>query len=139
MDAGDDGRILIDSDTEVHRHYDGSAFVEPTVNSLVINTSITFPAFGNIGTIVMAASTAHSVSTEYLPNTTVAGNTLVVSNGVSNASFGAGVSSYGGNDTHLLTAQEQSLSLTGTWRLLSRVERGSSAIARPIGLFQRVS
>lgn len=95
------------------------------------------PDYGDIGTIVTAASTSWTVSTQYLPGTTVAGNTLVRS--TSTDSGGVPLNSHSEALITILTASETSLSLTGTWRLLTRVYRGSSSAGRPIGLLQRIS
>ena len=107
-------------------------------NDLTIIDNIIFPAYGNIGTLVLAGSTAHSTSTEYLPGTTVNGNTLIVSS-EAGATYGQPLSGYNNISQSVLSiGSNQSLSLTGTWRLLARVARGSAAWY-PIGLFKRIA
>ncbi len=95
------------------------------------------PDYGDIGTLVTAASNSWTVSTEFLPGTTVAGSTLIVS---ANTTGGAG-SPLSGSEAALVfvsTTDDQSLGLTGTWRLLSRVYNDGGAANFPIGLFQRI-
>jgi len=95
------------------------------------------PSLNSIGSITLAGSTSWSVSTEYLPGSTVVGNTLVYDSteSGSNNSFGARAAT----NMEILVAAETNLSYTGTWVLLSRVWRDSDSTVRPIGLFQRIA
>lgn len=102
------------------------------------NSALIFPAFGNVGTIIIAASTTWATSTEYLPGTTVAGNTLVVSNGT--GTIIGSLSGFSNGEVSIRTGSEANLGLTGVWRLLCRVYRGTaSGTIRPVGLLQRIS
>ncbi len=108
------------------------------IEAITINKSIIFPAFGEIGSLVTAASSAHSgaASTVYLANTTQLGSTLYYS-----SSTPAGGAALGGSDAAILSVSSgawTTYGLTGTWRLLSRVAKGTNPIFYPIGLWQRI-
>ena len=91
--------------------------------------------YGNIGTIIIAASTDWSISTQYLPNTTVTGASLYRSGYVGNS----GSINARANGGTVSTDDYVTLSLTGTWRLLTRVYRFSESATYPVGLLQRIS
>ena len=96
------------------------------------------PDYGDIGTIVVAVSSAHSVvSTQHLPNTTVAGSTLYHGTGTPNA--GAALAADTVTNMVVSSATWTSFGFTGTWRLLTRVYKGTGASSYPVGLFQRIS
>jgi hypothetical protein len=98
------------------------------------------PDYLEIGTLVIAASTVFAVGTQYLPGTTYAGSTLIISNrqGVNEE---AALSAHLSEDMIVNTSQSQSLGASGTWVLLSRVWKGSGSAStnKPVGLFQRIS
>ncbi len=99
-----------------------------------------FPAYGDIGSFVIASSNAWARDTEYLPGTTVAGNTLYVSTTAS-VSSGNPFSATGFSAIYTDSGAWQTLSLTGTWRLLCRVAQAQagSATRYTIGMLQRIA
>jgi hypothetical protein len=106
----------------------------------ILKEPLEIPGLGGIGSFILAASTAHSLSTEYLAGTTVSGSTLVYSTDTG-ATFGNGLSGQQGSGAwgYIATSDEASFGFIGTWRLLSRVYRDNSSGIRPVGLFQRIS
>ncbi|KKK76688.1 hypothetical protein LCGC14_2861110 [marine sediment metagenome] len=110
--------------------FNATATFNATAN---FNSAIIFPAYGEIGTLTIAASTAWADDTTYEPGTTVAGNTLIRMDETSEASLNA----RGGTNIVFL-ANSASLGLTGTWRLLTRVRMVTNNNI-PIGLLQRIA
>lgn len=94
------------------------------------------PAYGAIGSLTIAASNAWAVSTEYLPNTTVAGSSLYRS---TYTTISGSLSAYSTSNLIISTTSWASLGLTGTWRLLTRINRDSDSTSYPVGLLQRIS
>ena len=101
---------------------------ENTIRPVVVD-------YGDIGTIIIAASTDWSISTQYLPNTTVTGASLYRGGYVGNS----GSINAQANSGTVSTDDYVTLSLTGTWRLLTRVYRYSNSTIYPVGLLQRIS
>jgi len=132
LGASDDGRIWVDSDDETMQVWDGSAFKDVAARGV--------PTYGEVGTIVIAASNAWSRATEYLPGTTVAGNTLYVDN-TTGSSSGYPLSAIGSTIIYVDSGAWQTLSLTGTWRLLCRVLQATNGAPTryTIGMLQRIS
>ena len=116
-------------------HSEPQTFNSSTVfnATATFNSAIIFPAYGEIGTLTIAASTAWADDTTYEPGTTVAGNTLIRMDETSEASLNA----RGGTNIVFL-ANSASLGLTGTWRLLTRVRMVTNNNI-PIGLLQRIA
>ena len=100
------------------------------------------PAWGAVGTIVIAASDEHARSTEYLPGTTVTGGSLYYS-AATPATNGASLSAEVTTNMRISNTAWQSAGLTGTWRLLSRVYQaqtgGGFDAFFVIGMFQRIT
>jgi hypothetical protein len=117
------------------------------VNNTIINGNLTIdnlpvPLYGAIGSFTIAASNVWSRSTEYAPNTTVAGNSLYRSTGL--LSGGTRISSFGANGVSSMSISSTNwvnLSLTGTWRLLTNIKQYSASVNTEyvIGLLQRIS
>ncbi len=125
-----------------HRSSDGSdhTFIDQDVKAAASPSfagGVVPAANGEIGTLVAAASTAHAVGTQYLPGTTVAGNTLIYSTAVDNT-YGNGMAGLNGAAPNSVAANA-SYGYTGTWRLLCRVYAGTTGSYKPVGLFQRIS
>lgn len=94
------------------------------------------PSPGDIGSIITAASTAHTTATEYAIGTTVAGSTLIVHSGVPGGSSGAALSGQNEGLLRVIIPGSTNLGYTGTWRLLSRLYGNSHP---PVGLYQRIA
>ena len=134
---------------DTHRASDGTdhdyldqdvkAAADPTFNSLTISNGITFPAFGEIGSIVIAGSTAWTVSTEYLPGTTVSGSSMRYSSATAAGGNVTALSGESSSELRVLTGTSQNPGLSGTWRLLSRIYMGSDSTIIPIAMFQRIA
>lgn len=103
------------------------------VENITINNAILFPAYGEVGSLVIAASTAWDDDTTYEPDTTVAGNTLIRMDETTEASLNAR-----GATNIVFLANSANLGLTGTWRLLTRVRMVTDNNI-PIGLLQRIA
>lgn len=102
--------------------------------------AITWPLTVNsIGSYVIASSTAHTVSTNYAVNTTVAGSTLRFDGTSQTDGAGLGSAGIGSAAGISNTSGETNPSYAGTWRLMSRVRRGSNSGTRPVGLWLRIS
>jgi hypothetical protein len=119
-----------------------SSITNATTNS-VSSTSHTHNweppvAAGEIGSYMVAATNDLAVSTALAVGNTRAGSTLIRSSSTA-SSIGAGFA--GSTDRTVLQVSlgEASLSLAGTWRLMSRLHRGSNSDYRPIGLWVRIS
>ncbi len=108
------------------------------INDLVIQNSIVFPDFGSVGSLVIAGCTSWANSTQFLPGTTVAGSTLIYSTDTSTTA-GNPLSASTGGALYINTGASQSAGLTGTWRLLNRINKGSTTSQVPVALFQRIS
>ena len=110
-----------------------------------INVSqITGLTYGDIGTYVIAASTSWVVSTEYLPGTTVSGDTLIRSSrDTTSDAYGSGLNTKAADGTRsdvtIDSGESESLGLSGTWMLVTRIVRGTNALVYPIGLFLRTA
>ena len=93
---------------------------------------------GKVGSFVIAASSAHAPTTEYLPGTTVAGNTLYYSSATPGTT-GAPLSSSGATVLIIASTAWQSAGLTGTWRLLTRIHQATTATVYGLSMFQRIA
>ena len=95
--------------------------------------AITNTDYGAIGSYVAAGSNALGTGVSHV-NVTVAGSSLVYSNQAPNAGpLGASDAA----SIQVLSNANQSASLSGTWRLMTRVYRAGTAF--PIGIFVRIS
>jgi hypothetical protein len=97
--------------------------------------AITNTAYGAIGSYVTAGSNAISFSSEPSFGATVAGSSLVYSN--VNDTNGSPLGARSSAGIGILTANQKTASLSGTWRLMTRIYQGSSAYT--IGLWVRIS
>ncbi len=142
----DAGRFWWDSDDDELRCYDGTDMqtIKKISGALEIGGDLTVTgdiigvsADGAIGCIVAAASTAHATGTQYLPGTTVAGNTLIYSTDTDDT-YGNGMAGLNGAAPNSVAASA-SYGYTGTWTLRCRVYAGTTAGFKPVGLFQRTA
>jgi len=120
--------------------YEKKTFQSSTVfnATATFNDGVIFPALGKIGTLIIAASSSYNTSTEYLAGTTVLGNTLYYS---TNTTIGTGGASLSQDPSSAFVDSDNwaSFNFTGTWRLLSRVHKGTDSTRYPVGLFQRIA
>jgi hypothetical protein len=93
--------------------------------------AITNTGFGNIGSYVIGASSDQFSAAEFLPNVTVAGNTLIRSTGTATV----GISSE--STAIVVSARQASLGLSGTWRSMTRGYGGGTVA--PSQLWVRIS
>jgi hypothetical protein len=98
--------------------------------------AITNTDYGAIGSYVTAASNALTTLAEYTSTTTVAGSSLVYSTATAGPSPALGGTS--SQNMSVTTTASQSASLSGTWRLMTRI-RVASSTTLPIGLWVRIS
>ncbi|MDA3814610.1 MAG: hypothetical protein PF570_10210, partial [Candidatus Cloacimonetes bacterium] len=144
-DGKEHSDVVLNND---HRVNDGSdhSFVDqdvkaaasPTFATGTFTGGIIFPAIGSIGTLVVACSSEHSGTyTQYLPNTTVSGSSLHYSG--ETVAAGNSLSTRSNTDMLVYNSNWASFGFTGTWRLLSRVYKGSTVGNYPVGLWQRIS
>lgn len=101
------------------------------------NSAIVFPTFGKVGSLVLAGSTDFDIDSQHLPGAEVTGASLIYSND-HDTTYGNSMAALSGVNNVIATSQSQSASLTGTWRLLTRVIRTTSGFV-PVGLLQRIS
>jgi hypothetical protein len=94
--------------------------------------AITNTDYGAIGSYVVAGVNNFASNTEFLPDTTTAGNTLVRTTSNVNWSFLNAQSS-----GTIESGTSTSLGFSGTWRRLTRTRNSSSSAT--IGLFVRIS
>ncbi len=151
-DNSEDKWLIVNTDAAkitlntTHRTSDGSnhTFIDQDVKAAAspsFSGGVVPAANGEIGTLVAAASTAHATGTEYLPGSTVAGNTLIFSTAADNT-YSSGLSGIGGGSaspTSVATSASTSFNYTGTWALRCRVYAGTTPGFKPVGLFQRIS
>ena len=110
--------------------------------------AITDTGYGDIGSYILATSTSFANTTEYTGGQTFAGSSLVRSTEGSGGSstihlgFGCGSNVVSGTYVNVvLTASQASCSVSGTWRLMCRVQNGniSSNGRNAMALFVRIS
>ena len=97
--------------------------------------AITNTDYGSIGSYVIAVENTYTVSLVRLPDVTVAGSTLVRDNVATTSTAPAGIN---GAFQQFGTFDTFSLSLSGTWRRLTRSKSGSSGRSA-MNLYVRVS
>jgi len=121
---------------------DGSSFytvglVEGGVTSLNGQTgAITNTDYGAIGSYVIAAENTFSANALRLQNVTVAGSSLIRSDSTS----ATGVQPFNSlQGTSVNSGTAISLSLSGTWRRMTRSRNGTSADLSAINLYVRIS
>ena len=101
--------------------------------------AITNTDYGSIGSYVVASENDFSASQERLPNVTVAGSTLYRTTSGSNSSLACGLNFIQSN-TGIASAVSTSLSLSGTWRRLTRsINNSGGTIFSGSNLYVRVS
>jgi hypothetical protein len=98
--------------------------------------AITNTDYGVIGSYVIAATNVFTVSLVKDANVTVAGNTLIRTN----ATVGASAFAFNGtNNPSIASSQQTSLSLSGTWRRMTRSANNNSASNAGLDLYVRIS
>jgi hypothetical protein len=98
--------------------------------------AITNTDYGVIGSYVIATSDVQNAVTSYLPNATVAGNTLVHSNSTGQP---GGISGQVGSSLTAVTfSASTSMGLSGTWRQMTRSVNGNTTTAG-LNLWVRIS
>jgi hypothetical protein len=113
-----------------------SAAPATSVTSLNGQTgAITNTDYGAIGSYVTAGSSSISFSSEPSFGATVAGSSLVYSS--TNDTNGSPLGARSAAGIGILTANQKTASLSGTWRLMTRIYQGSSTYT--IGLWVRIS
>lgn len=102
--------------------------------ALAAYASVPSTEYGDIGTYVIAASTAIPNNTNNVaqPGGIYSGNSLVGNN--TNTNFGINA----GGGSLVPVSQQASLGLTGSWRLMTRIGSDTNAAYRGVGLFLRI-
>jgi hypothetical protein len=100
--------------------------------------AITNTDYGVIGSYVIAAENNYGASTERLPNVTVAGSSLVRDNATSSTSASR---PFNGTTTanQVVSSVVTSLSLSGTWRRMTRSVNSNAGTTSALNLYVRIS
>ena len=131
--AGSNGNVLTSNGTT----WTSAALPAGGVTSLNGQTgAITNTDYGAIGSYVIAGQDDFTASQERLPDVTVAGSTLIRSNQTT-GTIAFGINST--NGTNISSANYVSLSLSGTWRRLTRGMNANSGSGTSINLYVRIS
>ncbi len=99
--------------------------------------AITNTNYNAIGSYIIASNSSLGLSTQQDANVTVAGSSLVRSNVNGNLASPINTSQY--NSIYVDTGLNTNCGLSGTWRTMTRVWRGSNSNVQPVSLFVRIS